>query len=126
MESKVGLSTITNEVRGILLADEKLTAMVGDRIYPLKSQGNKGDFILYAVDGDKEDRNKMGITQRVTNLLVKAVSTEYTSIQKVYDCVCDALVGEYTNPRMSIEKVDSTDDLIDDKYVKLMVFEIKW
>lgn len=126
MEGKVGLSTITNEVRGILLADEKLIVMVGDRIYPLKSQGNKGDFVLYAVDGDKEDRNKMGITQRVTNLLVKAVSTEYTSIQKIYDYVCDALIGEYSNPSMHIEKVDSTDDLIDDKYVKLMVFEIKW
>ena len=126
MESKVGLSTITNEVLGILLADETLASMVGDRIYPLKSRGNKGDFILYAVDGDKEERNKMGITQRVTSLLVKAVCTEYTSIQKVYDCVCDVLVGEYNNPHMYIEKVDSTDDLTDDKYVKLMVFEIKW
>lgn len=121
-----GLFNITTIVRGILLADQKVKELIGDRMYPVFApQETKGDFIIYFRDKYEIDRTKMGIAQQQCDVFLAVLSDNYDRSTEIADAVFQALEGVFTNPDITIHLTDSTEDSIDGKYLQLLKFNIK-
>lgn len=117
---------ITTEVRTILKESPEITALVGQKIYPLVSpDGVTGDFITYQRDGYKQDRTQMGVATQKPQVYVNAVSEEYERSQELASLIYEALEGTFKNPDMVIHLEDSTEDYADGKYIQVLLFSIE-
>lgn len=116
---------ITTEIRGILLADERITQLVGDNVFPINAkEGTKGDFITYQRDGYFVERNKMGVHGQACKLFVCAVSENYVRSVRLAESIHEALDKEFTAPDMLIRLEDSTEDSVDGKFIQILLFSI--
>lgn len=117
---------ITAEVRGILLASEDITKLIGRKVFPIVADENTdGDFIVYQRDGYKQDSTKFGISSQTPIVFVSAVSADYGRSIELASLIYDALSGEFSNPDMYIQLEDSTEDFIDNKFIQVLQFSIK-
>lgn len=117
---------ITAEVRGILLASEDITKLIGRKVFPIVADENTdGDFIVYQRDGYKQDSTKFGISSQTPIVFVSAVSADYGRSIELASLIYGTLSGEFSNPDMYIQLEDSTEDFIDNKFIQVLQFSIK-
>jgi hypothetical protein len=120
-ESKIKVTTV---IRKILLKNEDLRSLVGEKIFPLYApEGTKGDFILYMRDAYTIDRTKMGIAAQSCKVFINIVSDDYDRSQDIADIVLDTLEGD-SESGLRMHLADSTEDAIDKKYIQVLLFEI--
>lgn len=117
---------ITTEVRAILLADEAVSNMIGEKIFPIVAPtGTEGDFIIYQRDGYKQEYSKMGVVRQIPTVFVNAVSDDYDRSLQLASLIYGALEGEFDNPNMTIHLEDSTEDYSDGKYFQVLQFSVE-
>lgn len=117
---------ITTEIKNLLLASEKIVALVEDKVFPIIALENtNGDFITYQRDGYKQENTKMGVFRQIPIVFVNAISENYDRSQELASLIYDTLSGKYTNPDMTIKLEDSTEDYVDGKYIQILQFSIE-
>lgn len=117
---------ITTEVRGILLDSEKITSLIGKKIFPVVApMKTEGDFIIYQRDGYKQEYTKMGVTQQIPTVFVNAVSDDYDRSLQLASLIYEALEGQFSNPDMTIHLEDSTEDYSEGKYFQVLQFSVE-
>ena len=117
---------ITTKVRAALLAKPEITALIGDQIFPVVApKDTKGDFLIYKRDEYSKDYTKMGISEQTCRVYVNAISEEYDRSQELAYQINEALEGKHPGLKMEVFLVDSTEDFEDNKYIQVLLFEIK-
>ena len=115
--------TIGTIVRGILLDDVRMQALIGNKIYPLYApEGTIGDFIVYQRVRYGKNYTNMGVYQEVCYLYLAIVSDSYDRSQQIAITVNDILEG-YTD-KFQIKMSDSTEDVADNKFIQVLEFTI--
>lgn len=116
---------ITTEIREILLNNESITNIVGDRIFPIIAPKDTiGDFIIYQRDEYSTKDSKMGVYQHRITVYINAISDTYDRAQDLAENIYKGLEGKYKNPDMTIKLLDSTEDYEDGKYIQVLLFQI--
>lgn len=117
---------ITTKVRAALLAKSEITDIVGKQIFPVVAPKNtKGDFIIYQRDEYSKDYTKMGICEQSCRVYVNAISEDYDRSQELAYQINEALEGKHIDLGMDVYLVDSTEDFEDNKYIQVLLFDIK-
>ncbi len=117
---------ITTEVRAILLADEEITSLIGEKVFPIVApNGTEGDFIIYQRDGYKQEYTKMGVARQVPTVFINAVSDDYERSLELASLIYETLSGSFSNPDMTIQLEDSTEDYSDGKYFQVLQFSVE-
>ena len=117
---------ITTAVRDILLGSDEIKALIDEKIFPIIApEKTDGDFIVYQRDGFKQDTTKFGVARQTPLVNVTAISGKYDSSQDLACLIYDTLSGRFSNPDITIELEDSTEDFIDNKYIQVLQFSIK-
>lgn len=117
---------ITTKVRIALLARTEISEMVGNQVFPIVAPKNtKGDFIIYQRDEYSKDYTKMGISEQRCRVFVNAISEDYKRSQELAYQINESLEGFHTDLKMDVKLVDSTEDFLDNKYIQVLLFEIK-
>jgi hypothetical protein len=117
---------ITTKVRAALLAKSEISDIVGERIFPVVAPKNtKGDFIIYQRDEYSKDYTKQGIYEQSCRVYVNAISEDYDRSQELAYQINEALEGIHHDLGMDVYLVDSTEDFEDNKYIQVLLFNIK-
>ena len=117
---------ITAEIQSLLLQNEDIKALVGNRVFPIMApEGTDGDFIVYQRDGLKQEYTQMGVPSQTAVIYVTAVSDSYVRNNSLASLIYDTLSGDYKDPDMRIQLEDSTEDFIDKKFIQVLQFSIK-
>ena len=117
---------ITTKVRAALLDKPEIAAMVGIQIFPVVApKDTKGDFIIYQRDEYSKDYTKMGISEQSCRVYVNAISEDYDRSQELAYQINECLEGKHPDLGMDVWLVDSTEDFEDNKYIQVLLFEIK-
>ncbi len=117
---------ITAEIQSLLLQNEEIKALVGNRVFPIMApEGTDGDFIVYQRDGLKQEYTQMGVAGQTAVIYVTAVSDSYVRNNSLASLIYDTLSGDYKDPDMRIQLEDSTEDFIDKKFIQVLQFSIK-
>lgn len=117
---------ITTDIRSILLADERLTLLIKDKIFPVCApKDTVGDFVLYKRDGYFIDRSKMGGALHDCQIYINIISGDYDRSQDIAELIFEILEGRFSDPDMMIALIDSTEDYEDGKYIQVLLFSIK-
>lgn len=111
----------------LLMHDEALAALVGDKIYPVYiDRDTEGDAVYYNSELQAPDETKMGVYQDNLKLYICAVGWDMDRVNRIMAAVQDALEGTYASPWMEIRAVGSQKDADDKKYYKAIEFTVKW
>lgn len=117
---------ITAEIRSILLQNEEIKSIVGEKIFPIMApEDTDGDFIVYQRDELKQEYTKMGVASQVSVLYLTVVSESYVRSNSLASLIYDTLSGDFRDPDMHIQLEDSTEDFIDKKFIQVLKFSIK-
>ena len=120
---------IGNDIRDILLANEAVSGMVGNHIYPIVAAENTpGDFIVYSRQKYSKDLVKTGVYQDECEVAVVAISDNYDNAIDLADKIDLALTGTHINDQgvqIEITLADSTETYDDNKYIETLLFRIK-
>lgn len=117
---------VTTKVRQALLDNAEISAMVGSKIFPVVApKDTNGDFIIYQRDEYSKDYTKMGIDQQTCKVYVNAISDDYDRSQELAYQINECLEGKHADLNMAVYLVDSTEDFEDNKYIQVLLFEIK-
>ena len=117
---------ITAEIQSLLLQNEEIKALVGNRVFPIMApEGTDGDFIVYQRVGLKQEYTQMGVASQTAVIYVTAVSDSYVRNNSLASLIYDTLSGDYKDPDMRIQLEDSTEDFIDKKFIQVLQFSIK-
>lgn len=125
--------SVGNIVREILMQDQDVNALVGDKIFPLIAQENvEGDFIIYHRAQYSKQSTKMGVYEDECKLALTVVSDNYDSAIAIAAALDNALFGQHTwtndngdTFKVNISLDDSTEDFDDNKYIEVLIFNIK-
>ena len=123
--------TVCTLLREMLLADENVKLLVGNKIYPIIAPENtQGNYIVYVRDEYSISRDKFGIDEQQCVVYISCVSSDYDESQQLADAVFQVLDNRYNvhNDKLtirSIEMTDSTEDYSGDVYVQTLQFSIK-
>lgn len=126
-KNKWGVCTV---IRQMLLADETIKSLVGNKIYPIVApEKTQGNYIVYQRDEYSIDRTKMGIATQKCVVYISCVSSSYDTAQEMAVAVFNLLDGEYNinEKQCSIKQIhmtDSTEDYEGDCYIETLQFEI--
>ena len=115
-------------IRAMLLDDQDVVALWGDKIFPLVAPENtEGDFLLYARAHYSRETVKMGVYEDDCQVELTIVSDVYDRALDIVATVDDTLVGthEVEGFRFYVELIDSSEDFIDNKYVEKIIYRIK-
>lgn len=116
---------ITSVIRAILLDNSCVVSSIGDNIFPLFApEGTQGDFILYKRDKYSKEYTKMGIYQQKCEVYINIISEDYDRSQELAELIDQTLEGTYSDPKMTIKLLDSTEDYEDGKYIQVLLFSI--
>ena len=123
---------ICTPIRNILLKDEAVQSIVGDRIFPIIApEGTKGAFITYARSEYSVKKTNMQIYEHDCNVLLCCVSHSYDESQALAEAVFKSLEGLYKYKDDAngliingISLVDSYEDAVDDVYVQMLMLKI--
>jgi hypothetical protein len=117
---------ITTKIRDVLLAVPEITAIVGEKIYPIVAPDKtEGDFIVYQREKYSKKYTKMGIYEQLCLVNVIAVSGDYDNSQELAYRINEALEGIHPGLNMDIRLEDSIEYYGDSKYVQELLFDIK-
>ena len=116
-------------IRKILIDNEDVKQLVGDKIFPLVApQSTEGDLIVYYRDEYSKDYTKMGVYNDNCKVYVTIVSDSYDRSQEIAEAVNNALEGTFfqnTDNQIQVRLSDSTEDYADNKYIQVLLFEIQ-
>jgi len=116
----------TTEIRSLLIADDTLKSLVGGKIYPIVApEQTEGDFIFYQRDGIKESETKLGTSDMTAIVNIGVISESYERSQQISMAIYKCLEGNYSGDVREIRLKDSTEDLVDKKYIQILQFTIK-
>jgi hypothetical protein len=122
---------ICNPVRELLLQNEDVKAIVGNRIYPIIApEGTKGSFITYARSEYTIKKTSMMAYEHDCTILLCCVSHSYDESQKLAEAVYLALEGLYQYRDESglvingIALEDSYEDAVEDVFVQMLRLKI--
>lgn len=116
----------TTEIRSLLITDDTLKSLVGGKIYPIVApEQTEGDFIFYQRDGIKESETKMGTSDMTAIVNIGVISESYERSQQISMAIYQCLEGNYSGDIREIRLQDSTEDLVDKKYIQILQFTIK-
>lgn len=122
---------ICTPIRDLLLANDDVRAIVGDRIYPIVApEGTKGPFITYARSEYSIHKTNMQIYQHDCYVLLCCVSHSYDESQDLAEKVYRALEGlyRYRDDKgliiNSISLEDSYEDAAEDVFVQMLKLKI--
>ena len=116
----------TTEIRSLLTADGTLKSLVGSKIYPIVApEQTEGDFIFYQRGGIKESETKMGTSDMTAIVNIGVISESYERSQQISMAIYQCLEGNYSGDIREIRLQDSTEDLVDKKYIQILQFTIK-
>ena len=125
-KSKFRIGTV---IRKILIDNEDVKQLVGDKIFPLVApQSTEGDLIVYYRDEYSKDYTKMGVYNDNCKVYVTIVSDSYDRSQEIAEAVNNALEGTFflnTDNQIQVRLSDSTEDYADNKYIQDLLFEIQ-
>ena len=111
----------------MLLEDEKLKALIDDKIFPVYiEERTEGDAVYHDSEMDIPEMCKMGVVTRIMHFYVCAVSNNMDNSNKIIGIIQDILEGEFKKPNMRIKAVGSAKDATNFKYAKTMDFLIEW
>lgn len=122
--------SIAKDLRPMLLARERLTALVGENIFPLYApEGTVGDFILYQRTAGGSEVNQMGLTGEWCEVTLNVVSDDYVKgveiAEELRSVLQDVYVGE---ERDQLVMSNSREDFVGEnnvvKYVQILVFTV--
>ena len=120
---------IGSTIRKLLIENEVVKELVGEKIFPLVApQETKGDLIVYYRDEYSKDYTKMGVYNDNCKVYIVIVSEDYDRSQEIAEAVNEALEGTFfqnTDNQIQIRLSDSTEDYADNKYIQVLLFEIK-
>ena len=120
---------IGTTIRKLLIENEAVKEFVGEKIFPLVAPHEaKGDLIVYYRDEYSKDYTKMGVYNDNCKVYVVAVSEDYDRSQLIAEAVNEALEDTFfqnTDNQIQIRLSDSTEDYADNKYIQVLLFEIK-
>ena len=117
---------ITTKVRDALLAKSEISDMIDERIFPVVApEKTKGDFIIYRRDEYSKDYTKMGVCEQSCRVYINAISEDYKRSQELAYQINEALEGKHIDLGMDVYLIDSTEDFGDNKYVQVLLFDIK-
>lgn len=121
-ENKFKISSV---IRDLLLQNDPVNELVSNKIYPLYApEKTAGDFILYKREEYSVDHTKMGVSGVKCRIFVNAISENYDRSQDLAERIYQALVGTYSDG-MKIKLIDSTEDIVDKKYIQVLLFSIE-
>lgn len=116
---------IASVIRDLLLQNASVNELVSNKIYPLYApEKTAGDFILYKREEYSIDYTKMGVSGVRCRIFINAISEDYDRSQEIAERVYQALVGKYSDG-MQIKLIDSTEDMVDKKYIQVLLFSIE-
>ena len=125
-KSKFRIGTV---IRKILIDNEDVKQLVGDKIFPLVApQSTEGDLIVYYRDEYSKDYTKMGVYNDNCKVYVTIVSDSYDRSQEIAEAVNNALEGTFfqnTDNQIQVRLSDLTEDYADNKYIQVLLFEIQ-
>ena len=111
----------TTEIRNLLIADDTLKSLVGGKIYPIVApEQTEGDFIFYQRDGIKESETKQGTSDMTAIVDIGVISESYERSQQISMAIYKCLEGNYSGDIREIRLKDSTEDLVDKKYIQIL------
>ena len=111
----------TTEIRNLLIADDTLKSLVGGKIYPIVApEQTEGDFIFYQRDGIKESETKQGTSDMTAIVDIGVISESYERSQQISMAIYECLEGNYSGDIREIRLKDSTEDLVDKKYIQIL------
>lgn len=120
---------IGTTIRKILIENEEVKKLVGDKIFPLVApQSTEGDLIVYYRDEYSKDYTNMGVYNDNCKVFVTIVSDNYDRSQEIAEAVDNALEGTFfqnTDNQIQVRLSDSTEDYADNKYIQVLLFEIQ-
>jgi len=117
---------VTTKVRAALLDKSEITEMIGDQIFPVVAhKETEGDFIIYQRDEYSKSYTKMGVYEEKCRVYVNAISEDYDRSQELAYQINEALEGFHPDLEIDVKLVDSTEDFEDNKYIQVLLFEIK-
>ena len=117
---------VTTKIRTALLERPEIVAMVEDRISPIVApKDTVGDFITYQRDEYSKEYTKMGISEQKCRVYVNAISEDYDRSQELAYQINESLEGVHPDLNISVELVDSTEDFEDNKFIQILLFDIK-
>lgn len=119
---------VTTEIRSMLLADQDISDIIDDKIFPVMAPENTpGMYIIYQRDQYSIDRTKMGPLMEKCRVYINVVGSSYTETQDLAEKIFYALEGDHDNG-LRIWLEDSTEDVIGEgqnlKYIQILLFEI--
>lgn len=124
--SEISKFKVTTTIRGILLDNSNITNIVGDNIKPIRAPKNtEGDFILYKREEYSKDYTKMGVCTEKCRIWINAISSDYDISQELAYQINESLEGYHKALNLDIKLIDSTEETTDDKYIQILLFEIK-
>lgn len=125
---------VCNVVRDILLKDNTIQLLVGNRIYPIMAiEGvGEGPFIVYQRSSYQHNRTKQGIYEEIAEVFIIAISSDYDESQelaeRIYLCLQD--ITKYVDDKTGmiinhIDLIDSTEEYAADRYIQVLKFRIE-
>lgn len=118
--------SVTTDIRELLTTDDTIKSFVGEKIFPLVApNGTDDDFIVYQRDETKQEISKDGISDIAVIVYITIVSSDYLRSQDIAIAVKKRLEGNYKGDFRQILMDDSTEDLLDRKYLQILQFKIK-
>lgn len=118
--------SVTTDIRQLLTTDDTIKSFVGEKIFPLVApDGTDDDFIVYQRDETKQEISKDGISDIAVIVYITIVSSDYLRSQDIAIAVKKRLEGNYKGDFRQILMDDSTEDLLDRKYLQILQFKIK-
>ncbi len=124
--SKLSIST---ELRNLMIANEELTALIENKIYPCTApETTKGDFILYQRAKGGKVYTDFGAYNENFKVAITVVSDKYPKSLEIVELVNDIIEGEHLNKdnyKYTCTLSDSTEYMENKKYVQILLFDIK-
>ena len=98
-------------IRDALLQNEALTAIVGQRIFPLRCpKATTGSYVLYGRDGYHAEKTQTGNIENVAEVLVNCYSTDYDETLDMAEAV-EKTVRDMANNGVAIYIDDCVEDV---------------
>ena len=119
---------VTTEVRSMLLANQEIVDLVGEKIFPVMApEDTPGMYMIYQRDQYTVDRTKMGPSMEKCQVIIYVIGPDYDDTQDLAEKIFTALDGDHSNG-LRIWLADSTEDVAGEgqnkKYIQVLLFEI--
>ena len=116
--------TIGIYARNRLLADQTISRLVGQRIYPSVAPDKaESPFIVYERDSYLTERNKMGVHLEMAEIVYEVVSDDYDTGLEILLAIRETLQGAHNG--FTFDLVNSVEFYKEQKYRQQLLFTIK-